>query len=408
MAYGKPSGHELRLRRAQEAMQIASHRCYPVHGEIIPLPDCDIAQAHYLGQAKLAFITEQMETQVYELPEFQTQYYVTKEDPLDAAAGRDDMGPTLVLSSANGRTPGGVFLTGGRGQEPGICRNSTLYASIASPNGVLLYLHNNLMQIPVDSDCMTLSPNVVVFRAGNGHLLDEPFTTAVITVPSPDKRHHAADVPQGILDRVMTQRIEKMILAAAYYGYRTLILGAWGCYSHQNDAKTVAGYFRDVLVEREYGRLFPRIVFAISDHHSNEKYDAFHEVLQDVLTEDARTPKGESKSPETPPKEIPEGERPLTAPILHINVIDPTAPQGTQELYCRLENNIVPLARAQCGNACPYFEGIGYGDVIECMWQDIPAEQGYYRIEPGDQQIEMKRVQNLISEGILPEEPSPE
>lgn len=381
-------------------MQIAAHRCYPVRGEIIPLPDCDTSQAIYLGEATLAFIAEQMETQIYELPEFDTQYLVTKEDAFDAAAGRDDKGPTLVMSFADGHVPGGGFMTGKRGQEEGLCRNSTLYASLSSPNGTLLYLHNNLMQLPVDSDCMTLSPSVIVFRAGNGYLLEEPFITSVITVPSPDKRVRAADVPQGILDTVMTKRIEKMVLAAAYHGYRTLILGAWGCQAFRHEAETVARYFYDVLVEKEYGRLFPRIVFAIYDHHSNEKLDAFREVFSSVRDEDPRSGSDEKRKPRQKKRTGGDGETQL-ASTMHINVIDLEAPSGTQELYCRFENCIVPLARAKCGNSCPYFEGIGHGDVIECIWTDIPAPNGYYRIEQTQQREEMERVQRLIAEGIL-------
>lgn len=285
MPYSKPSGKDIRLRMAQESMQIAANRCYPVRGEIIALPDIDYSKASYLGEAAMAFIHEQMETQIYELPEFDTQYLVTKEDALDAAAGRDDKGPTLVMNSANAHVPGAGFLWGSPGTEESMCRNSTLYASLSSPSGVLLYLHNNLMQLPVDTDCMTLSPDVAVFRAGGGHLLHTPFTTAVISVPAPDRRERARDVSQEVLDTVMTQRFEKMILAAAFYGYRTLVLSDWGCRSYLHEAHRVAGYFREVLLERDYGRLFARIVFAVFDRHSNDKLEAFQDVFADVLDE---------------------------------------------------------------------------------------------------------------------------
>lgn len=273
---------------AQEAMQITANRCYPVRGEIVPLPECDCSKASYLGEATMAFILEQMSTQIYELPEFQTQYIVTKEDALDAAAGRDDLGPTLVMNFANAHVPGAGFLWGNPGPEESMCRNSTLYASLASPSGVLLYLHNNLMQLPVDTDCMTLSPDVVVFRKGGGQLLESPFMTSVISVPAPDRRERAKDVPQEVLDTVMTQRLEKMITAAAYYGYRTLVLGAWGCRSHMHDASHVAGYFRDILVERAYGRLFARIIFAIFDPHTNEKLEAFRKAFNEFLEPDSQ------------------------------------------------------------------------------------------------------------------------
>lgn len=288
MAYGKPSGSEVRLRMAQEAMQITANRCYPVRGEIVSLPECDSENASYIGEATMAFIQEQMETQIYEMQEFPTQYLVTKEDALDAAAGRDDLGPTLVMNFANAHVPGAGFLWGSPGPEETMCRNSTLYASLASPSGSLMYLHNNMLKLPVDSDAMTLSPDVAVFRTGGGHLLETPFMTSVISVPAPDRRERAKDVPQDVLDTVMTQRLEKMILTAAYNGYRTLILGAWGTRTYLHEASRVAGYFHEVLIERGYGRLFARILFAIFDRHSNDKLEAFQKVFHDVLQEDSR------------------------------------------------------------------------------------------------------------------------
>lgn len=399
MAYGKPSGHELRLRMAQEAMQITANRCYPVRGDIVPLPECNYARAKYLGDASLAFITEQMETQIYELPEFSTEYLVTKEDSLDAAAGRDDQGPTLVMNFANAHEPGGRFLTGGRGQEESLCRNSTLYASLCSPDGVLLYLHNNLTQLPVDSDCMSLSPTVVVFRAGNGNLLERPFTTSVISVPAPDRRQRAREVEEDVLNTVMTRRIEKMVLTAAYYGYRTLILGAWGCGAYLHEARQVAEYFREVLVDREFGRLFARIVFAVFDRHSNEKLDMFRDVFNDMLDEDNRR----YVQQEVAQRSMPGSDNPDLEQIVHVNMVDLDKDHSQQEIFCKLENRLVTLNHAKCGAKCPHFAGIGNGDAIECIWPDERVNGSEQHITEEDQHAQMERVHELIEKGILRE-----
>lgn len=55
---------------------------------------------------------------------------------------------------------------------------------------------------------------------------------------------------QDELDQVMTDRLHKFLLAAARYGYRNLVLGAWGCGAFGHDAAAVAGYFYDVFSRR--------------------------------------------------------------------------------------------------------------------------------------------------------------
>lgn len=71
--------------------------------------------------------------------------------------------------------------------------------------------------------------------------------------------------PEGTLspeDAAVTKDKIKMILAAAkVHGFRTLVLGAWGCGAYYNPPAHIAALFRDVL--GTHGASFDTVVFAV-------------------------------------------------------------------------------------------------------------------------------------------------
>ena len=69
---------------------------------------------------------------------------------------------------------------------------------------------------------------------------------------------------------------------AARFGYRTITLGAWGCGAFGHDAKDVAGYFKDLLIEENMWKLFDKIIFAVYGRGNSEyNYRMFKEILGD-------------------------------------------------------------------------------------------------------------------------------
>jgi uncharacterized protein (TIGR02452 family) len=53
------------------------------------------------------------------------------------------------------------------------------------------------------------------------------------------------------------------------HGSEYLILGAWGCGVFNNDPNDITTYFKEVIVEENYGSLYKEIIFAvINDHNS--------------------------------------------------------------------------------------------------------------------------------------------
>lgn len=68
-----------------------------------------------------------------------------------------------------------------------------------------------------------------------------------------------------------------MLLAGAKYGYRNIILGAWGCGVFGNYASDMARFFQQVIVEEKYGGYFREICFAIygDGRKGKDNYEAF-------------------------------------------------------------------------------------------------------------------------------------
>ena len=70
--------------------------------------------------------------------------------------------------------------------------------------------------------------------------------------------------------QLVYSRIVGMLKASASFGYRHLILGAWGCGASGNDASVISDLFRRALNELDYNGykekdLFSRIDFAVLD-----------------------------------------------------------------------------------------------------------------------------------------------
>ncbi len=201
-------------------------------------------------------------------------FSVVNEDSFQAAR-RFDNG--FVMNFANAHNPGGGFLLGATAQEEALCRCSTLYASITSQAAGQMYQYNNTHISSVESDYMLYSPSVCVFRDENCSLLREPFMTSVITIAAPNRRGAAVFASRKTIQETMLRRIRIMLCIAAKKGHKNLILGAWGCGAFGNNPAEVAGYFKTVLVEEEYGRFFEEVCFAVYGNTDGRNIGAFRE-----------------------------------------------------------------------------------------------------------------------------------
>ena len=183
----------------------------------------------------------------------------------------------MVMNFANAHNPGGGFLLGATAQEEALCRCSTLFASIHSREASEMYRFNNAHLHSVESDYMLLSPEVLVFRNEKCELLTEPFQVSVITIPAPNRHGAALLASSNLIKETMLRRIRIMLRVAARQGYRNLVLGAWGCGAFGNHPKDVSAYFKQVLVDEEYGRCFDKVCFAIYGKEDGRNITAFRE-----------------------------------------------------------------------------------------------------------------------------------
>ena len=88
------------------------------------------------------------------------------------------------------------------------------------------------------------------------------------------------EVPE--YEKLLYTRIIGMLKVAAYYGYKNLVLGAWGCGAFGNDALVLARLFNDAFNENidselTVGGLFNKVEFAVLDRTSDQyNYSSFN------------------------------------------------------------------------------------------------------------------------------------
>jgi uncharacterized protein (TIGR02452 family) len=117
------------------------------------------------------------------------------------------------------------------------------------------------------TDAAILSPHCPVFRDDDG-VLHAPRLVSFVTCAAPNAGAVRANQPEqaGQIPRVLLQRAEGVLALAASCGYRTLVLGAWGCGVFRNDPAEVAGAFRELLFgAAEWSCHFETIAFSVFD-----------------------------------------------------------------------------------------------------------------------------------------------
>lgn len=255
---------------AKETKKIICDGEYLLDGQVITLPLSDCANVKVYspeaGDCLLREHTKVEEKRLYNIS-------ITAEDSFQAAKKYEN---PLVMNFANAHNPGGGFELGANAQEEALCRCSTLYASISSNDAKEMYRYNNSHISDVESDYMLLS-SVCVFRNEKCELIADPFIAGVITVPAPNRMGMAALTSEKKIGQVMMKRIRIMLLIAKENGYKSLVLGAWGCGAFHNKPENVAGYFKQVLVEEGYAQYFNEICFAIYGKEDGRNITAFRE-----------------------------------------------------------------------------------------------------------------------------------
>ncbi len=266
------------IKIANETMRIYANGKYSVGEKTIPLPEVDYEEVMVISPDDGQKLLE-MDMSGYR-SEKSCRVKVMNADSFQAGRQYDN---PLVMNFANAHNPGGGFRIGANAQEEALCRCSTLYASITSKKAAEMYRYNNTHLSRVESDYMLISPNTVVFRDEHYSFLDEPVVLGVVTVPAPNRYGAALIASEKLIEETFVRRIRIMLRAAMKHGYRTLVLGAWGCGAFGNSPVKVAGYFKEVIVAEECGNCFEEICFAIYGKEDGENITAFRECFETTV-----------------------------------------------------------------------------------------------------------------------------
>lgn len=176
----------------------------------------------------------------------------------------------LVLNLASPVHPGGGVRRGARAQEEDLCRKSSLLISLESQAAGRYYDYNRSLHSFMGSDALMLTPGVEIVKDENGVLLDDTVVVSVLTCAAPKVSDGKEGMTESAYRQLVYDRIVGMLKAAAFFGYRNLILGAWGCGAYGNDASVISDLFLRALNELDYNGykendLFSRIDFAVLD-----------------------------------------------------------------------------------------------------------------------------------------------
>jgi uncharacterized protein (TIGR02452 family) len=202
-----------------------------------------------------------------EAGKFETIVEVTGETTLQAIERlKDEPDAVVCLNFASAKNPGGGFLNGSKAQEESLARSSGLYPCLALRS--MMYTVNRNYDSCLYTDHMIYSPAVPFFKNDDGDLLDNYYTCSVLTVPAVNAGVVMQQEPQNaeLIEPTMLARTEKLLSIALVKGYKTLVLGAWGCGVFRNKPEMVAECFRYHLCDNPtFKGAFKKVVFAVLD-----------------------------------------------------------------------------------------------------------------------------------------------
>ena len=187
----------------------------------------------------------------------------------------DGIAKVLVLNLASPVHPGGGVRRGARAQEEDLCRKSSLLLSLESKAAQKYYDYNKSLHSFMGSDALMLTPRVEIIKDEKGVLLDNTVVVSVLTCAAPKVSGGREGMTETAYRHLVYNRIVGMLKSAAYFGYRHLILGAWGCGAYGNDASVISDLFLKALNELDYNGyrekdLFSRVEFAVLDHTQSQ------------------------------------------------------------------------------------------------------------------------------------------
>lgn len=229
----------------------------------------------------------------------QVKIVVSKKRSLDAAKAYKDY-KVCVHNFASATNPGGGVENGSSAQEEAICRCSTLFPCISTPDvrSIFHENHRNMLRMGLldalyNDDCI-YTPDIIVFKGDtdNPEVMKENewYKVDIITCAAPNLRSRPSNAmnpdsgskavvikPNELLNLHM-KRIRRILDIAKVKGDEVVILGAFGCGAFQNSPDIVAEAMARIIPE--YYNDFKVIEFAVYCPPKDTKnYDTFNRRL---------------------------------------------------------------------------------------------------------------------------------
>ncbi len=192
---------------------------------------------------------------------------------MDLSSGNDQ--GILVLNMANPYKPGGGVRHGALAQEEDLCRKSSLLLSLENWNAHPFYSYHKKLGSDLASNALMITPKVEIIKDQDGNLLDDTVIVSVLTCAAPIISDGKEGMSEADYEDMVYRRIMGMLKCAAFFKYRYLVLGAWGCGAFGNDARIISDLFYRALKEIDYNGhgekdLFRQVDFAILDRSPDQ------------------------------------------------------------------------------------------------------------------------------------------
>jgi len=211
---------------------------------------------------------------------------------------RPDTGRPLVLNLANEYNCGGGFHHGWGSQEECLFRRSTLFYNLWPHRRTddSRWPDLNSMQARQEAyypltDCGGIySPHVGIIRHEHSPHRSAPLPAeerawcSCVSAAAQDLRFWTAHRTYKFSESWTTQKLRTILSIAVQHGHRSVVLGAFGCGAFQNDPKTIARLFHELL-DGEFQGCFSLVVFAIiKSKHNLASFSEYFPLLNSDLT----------------------------------------------------------------------------------------------------------------------------
>ena len=223
---------------------------------------------------------------------------VSKKRSYEAAAAYKDQ-EICVHNFASSTTPGGGVVKGSSAQEECLCRCSTLYFNLNTPEmWEGFYTPHRELHNPVHNDDCIYTPGVVVMKSDTEFpevmKKEDWYSVNVITCAAPNLRlmpsnkmnigdgNKKVKLPDKELLALHEKRLTRILDIALNEENEVVILGAFGCGAFENNPTVVAMAAKNVI--EKYLHSFKTIEFAIYCPPKDEQnFVSFKEAMEEYL-----------------------------------------------------------------------------------------------------------------------------